>query len=74
MTSDDLVKVSEQMSFITPDLNYVIPLARDYGVDYIIFDTVYTELCENRNINIHGYPVDENYVGDRTSTVSLDDL
>jgi len=74
MTSEDLVKVSEQMSLTTPDLNYIIPLARDYGVDYIIFDTVYTELCENGNLNIYGYPVDGNYVGDRTPTVSFDDL
>lgn len=74
LTSDDLLYVSYQMELITPDLNYIVPLAKDYDVDYILFDTVYTEFCEEGNINVYGYPVDENYVADRTATVTFDEL
>lgn len=66
--------ICNQMERITPDLNYIMPIARENGVDYILFDTVYTEFCENGNINVYGYLVDENYVGDRTATVSFDEL
>ena len=73
-TTDELIDVCEEMEHVTPDLNFVIPVARKHDVDYVLFDTVYTELCEDGNINIYNYPIDENYVGDRTSTVSFDDL
>lgn len=71
---DDIKEICDQMEYVTPDLNFIIPIARKNGVDYILFDTIYTELCENGNINIYGYPVNENYVGDRTPTVSFDEL
>lgn len=66
--------VSMEMERVTPNLNEIVPFAREEGVDYILFDTVYTELCENGNINIYGYEEDKNYVGDRTSTIDYDDL
>lgn len=72
--ADYMIPICEQMEKVTPDLNMIIPFAKEKGVNYILFDTVYTELCEDGNINIYGYPVDENYVGDRTSTVDFKDL
>ena len=73
-TTDDLVKISDQMELTTPDLNYIVPMAREHDVNYILFDTTYTEFCENGNINIYGYPIDENYVADRSATVTFDEL
>lgn len=64
----------EEMEHVTPDLNVIMPVARENGVNYILFDTVYTQFCEDGDINIYGYPIDENYVGDRTSTVSFEDI
>lgn len=66
--------VCEEMEHCIPDLNTIVPIARENAVDYILFDTVYTEFCEDGNINIYGYPMDKNYVGDRTSTVTFDDI
>lgn len=65
---------SDEMERTTPNLNYLVPLCQHNNVDYILFDTVYTEFCEDGNINIYGYEADKNYVGDRTPTVSFDDL
>lgn len=73
-TKKEYVRVCNEMEKTTPDINYVVDIARENSVDYIVFDTVYTELCEDGNINIYGYPQNENYVGDRTPTVSFDDL
>lgn len=73
-TKDELIRVCEEMEHVTPDLNVIMPIARDNNVNYILFDTVYTQFCEDGDINIYGYPVDENYVGDRTSTVGFDDI
>lgn len=73
-TSVEMRNICEEMERITPDLNLIVPFARDNDVNYILFDTVYTELCEEGNINIYGYPIDKNYVGDRTSTIDFDDL
>ena len=73
-TSSELRQACEEMERFTPDLNYIVPLANDNDVDYIVFDTIYTEFCKDGNINIYGYPVDKDYVGDRTSTVSFDDI
>lgn len=67
-------EMCEEMERATPNLNMIVPIANEYGVDYIVFDTVYTEFCKNGNINIYGYPVDENYVGDRTPMVSYEEL
>ena len=64
----------EEMEHVTPDLNVIMPVARENNVNYILFDTVYTQFCEDGDINIYGYPIDENYVGDRTSTVGFDDI
>ena len=64
----------EEMEHVTPDLNVIMPVARENGVNYILFDTVYTQFCEDGDINIYGYPIDENYVGDRTSTVGFEDI
>ena len=64
----------EEMEHVTPDLNVIMPVARENNVDYILFDTVYTQFCEDGDINIYSYPIDENYVGDRTSTVGFDDI
>lgn len=72
--SKEMRRACEEMEHFTPDLNYIVPLARENDVDYIVFDTIYTEFCENGNINIYGYPADENYVGDRTSTVDFSDI
>ena len=71
---DTFVRMCEEMERVTPDLNFIVDEAKKNDVNYILFDTIYTEFCENGNINIYGYPVDENYVGDRTPTVSFDDL
>lgn len=65
---------SDEMERVTPNLNYLVPLCRRNNVNYILFDTVYTEFCDNGNINIYGYEADKNYVGDRSPTVSFDDL
>ncbi len=73
-TKDELIRVCEEMEHVTPDLNVIMPIARDNNVNYILFDTVYTQFCEDGDININGYPIDENYVGDRTSTVGFDDI
>ena len=73
-TKDELIRVCEEMEHVTPDLNVIMPIARDNNVNYILFDTVYTQFCEDGDINIYGYPIDENYVGDRTSTVGFDDI
>ena len=73
-TKDELIRVCEEMEHVTPDLNVIMPVARDNNVNYILFDTVYTQFCEDGDINIYGYPIDENYVGDRTSTVGFDDI
>ena len=73
-TKDELIRVCEEMEHVTPDLNVIMPVARENNVNYILFDTVYTQFCEDGDINIYGYPIDENYVGDRTSTVGFDDI
>lgn len=65
---------SDEMERKTPNLNYLVPLCNSHNVNYILFDTVYTEFCKNGNINIYGYEDDKNYVGDRTPTVDFDDL
>ena len=72
--SGELRMLCEEMEHVTPDLNVIMPVARDNNVNYILFDTVYTQFCEDGDINIYGYPIDENYVGDRTSTVGFDDI
>lgn len=72
--SGEFRMLCEEMEHVTPDLNVIMPVARENGVNYILFDTVYTQFCEDGDINIYGYPIDENYVGDRTSTVSFDDI
>lgn len=66
--------VCDQMERVIPDLNYIHKASKWWSTEYIVFDTVYMELCENGNINIDGYPIDENYVGDRTPTISYDEL
>ena len=73
-TSGEFRMLCEEMEHVTPDLNVIMPVARDNNVNYILFDTVYTQFCEDGDINIYGYPIDENYVGDRTSTVGFDDI
>lgn len=73
-TSDEFRMLCEEMEHVTPDLNVIMPVARENNVNYILFDTVYTQFCEDGDINIYGYPIDENYVGDRTSTVGFDDI
>ena len=73
-TSGEFRMLCEEMEHVTPDLNVIMPVARDNDVNYILFDTVYTQFCEDGDINIYGYPIDENYVGDRTSTVGFDDI
>ena len=72
--SGEFRMLCEEMEHVTPDLNVIMPVARDNDVNYILFDTVYTQFCEDGDINIYGYPIDENYVGDRTSTVGFDDI
>ena len=71
---EEMWVISDQMERTIPDLNLIEELITDYDVDYILFDTVYTELCEAGNINIYNYPIDKRYVGDRTPTVTYDDL
>ena len=73
-TSGEFRMLCEEMEHVTPDLNVIMPVARENGVNYILFDTVYTQFCEDGDINIYGYPIDENYVGDRTSTVGFEDI
>lgn len=73
-TSGEFRMLCEEMEHVTPDLNVIMPVARDNNVNYILFDTVYTQFCGDGDINIYGYPIDENYVGDRTSTVGFDDI
>lgn len=70
----DMYYMSSEMEKVIPDLNFISEKIKEYDVDYILFDTVYTELCEDGNINIYGYPEDKRYVGDRTPTISYDDL
>lgn len=72
--SGEFRMLCEEMEHVTPDLNVIMPVARENNVNYILFDTVYTQFCEDGDINIYGYPIDENYVGDRTSTVGFDDI
>ena len=72
--SGEFRMLCEEMEHVTPDLNVIMPVARDNNVNYILFDTVYTQFCEDGDINIYGYPIDENYVGDRTSTVGFEDI
>ena len=73
-TSGEFRMLCEEMEHVTPDLNVIMPVAIENNVNYILFDTVYTQFCEDGDINIYGYPIDENYVGDRTSTVGFDDI
>lgn len=72
--SGDMWVICDQMERVIPDLNDVMERSIRNNVDYILFDTVYTELCENGNINVYNYPADPRYVGDRTPTVTYDDL
>lgn len=73
-TSGEFREMCQEMENVTPNLNIIVPEALENNVDYILFDTVYTEFCENGNINIYNYPVDEDYVYDRQSTVTFDQL
>lgn len=66
--------VCEEMEHVIPNLNEIERLNDIWHCDYILFDTVYTELCENGNINIYGYEPDKRYVGDRTPSVGYSDL
>lgn len=63
-----------EMETTTPNLNFIKRYCMQYEPDYILFDTVYTEFCEDGNINIYNYPADKRYVGDRTPHVGFDGL
>ena len=66
-TSAENTIICEEMEKVRPSLGLVVPLSVQQDADYIAFDTVYTEFCEDGNINIYGYPEDKNYVGDRST-------
>lgn len=65
----DSFLICDEMERVIPDLNLILERA-DEDVDYILFDTVYTELCEDGNINIYNYEADKRYVGDRMAHLS----
>ena len=62
---DERRDVCDTMQTTCPDLALVNEVARDYDMQYIIFDTVYTDFG-GESINIYGLSEDENFVGDRT--------
>lgn len=71
---DELFHICWEMERYIPNLNRILDEGKPYNPDYILFDTVYTEFCEDGNINIYGYPEDKNYVGSREGNVTYDDL
>lgn len=73
-TSESRQYVCEEMEHVIPNLDAIVETMDLWRINYILFDTVYTELCEDGNINIYGYEPDKRYVGDRTPTVDYSDL
>ncbi len=69
-----IVEVCDQMATATPDLNYIKEIAVQNGVDYIVFDSVYHVFGDGQSLNVGGYTEDINFVGDRTPTVSQNNL
>ncbi|MCR5106586.1 MAG: hypothetical protein K6B28_00330 [Lachnospiraceae bacterium] len=64
-TTEEIKKACEEMTLEIPDLNYIRDIGMENGVNYIIFDATYH--CFGReSLNIHDYPSDPDYVGDRT--------
>jgi len=72
--SFDIVEVCDQMATATPDLNYIKEIAVRNSVDYIVFDSVYHVFGDGQSLNPGGYTEDVNFVGDRTPTVSQNNL
>lgn len=60
-------RIASELEHRIPYLGWIMYEGREFDPDYIAFDTVYTELCEHGNINIYNYPPDKNYVGERES-------
>lgn len=72
--ASDIIEVCDQMATATPDLNYITEIAAKNDVDYIVFDSVYHVFGDGQSLNIGGYTEDINFVGDRTPTVSQNNL
>ncbi len=70
----EITEVCDQMATATPDLNYIREIAVQNDADYLVFDSVYHVFGEGLSLNVGGYTEDVNFVGDRTPTVSQNNL
>lgn len=70
----DITGVCDQMATATPDLNYILKIAKEKQVDYIVFDSVYHVFGDMKSLNVSGYTEDVNFVGDRTPSISQNNL
>ncbi|MBQ7562568.1 MAG: hypothetical protein IJT16_01110 [Lachnospiraceae bacterium] len=66
-TSSELRALCADMARSTPDLNFVKEVAKKYGVDYIVFDSVYHRFGDI-SLNFDGYQENPDFAGDRAPT------
>ena len=64
-TSLELRALCADMATETPNLNFVKEVAKKYGVDYIVFDSVYHRFG-GISLNFDGYKGSPDFAGDRT--------
>lgn len=74
MPGPEMIEVCSQMATATPDLNYIREIAEKEAVDYIVFDSVYHVFGDGQSLNVGGYTEHADFVGDRTPTVSQNNL
>ncbi len=60
-----LRQLCARMATETPDLNLINDIAKDYGVDYIVFDCVYHRFG-GESLNYKGYTEDPDFAGSRS--------
>ena len=74
MAEQDMQDACQEMSTATPNLNLIKKLAERDGVHYIVFDSVYHVFGDGQSLNVGGYTEHADFVGDRTPTVSQNNL
>lgn len=74
MAAQDMQDACREMSTATPNLNFIERLAKQEGVHYIVFDSVYHVFGDGESLNVGGYTEDEDFVGDRTPVISENNL
>ncbi len=70
---EDKVKACDEMITSLPNLNLINRVAKENNMEYIVFNSVYHEFG-NESVNPGNYSEDPNFVGERTPTVTDENL